>query len=204
VGLCAQLRQPVAHRDQASRAGSEASERVLELVARAGLVEILRYRCHRTTVELELPAWVAAGREQQLGPANRRLDLIRVELNILSCEPGEAGQQIVARPRLEELQQLTHAGTLDHGMYAKSSGGAPTIGVSKSGPAPSGSTTTAPLEAKNCAIWSWAASATAPGAAGASPGTLVRNVCGFFGNVGLAANARSFRNNVVRSCRLPA
>ena len=41
-----------------------------------------------------------------------------------------------------------------------------------------------PPEAKNCAICSWPASATAAAPAGARPGTRVRNVCGFFASGG--------------------
>ncbi len=46
-------------------------------------------------------------------------------------------------------------------MKARSSGNGIWIGVSKSSPAPSGSITVVPPEAKSCAIWSWPASAAA-------------------------------------------
>ena len=132
------------------RGGREPGERVLELVACIRLVEVLRHSRDRAPVELELAARVAPGREQQLGAAYGCLHLVRVELDVLPGEPGEAGQQIVARPRLEELQQLTHASqSRDVGQVLQ---GGPLSGVSNSGPAPSGSTTTAPFEAKNCAI----------------------------------------------------
>ena len=90
VRLRPQPRQPVAHRRQPLRVGGEPGERVLELVARRGIVEVVRDRGDRAPVEVELAARVAAGREQQLGPADRGLQLVRVVLDLLPREPGEA------------------------------------------------------------------------------------------------------------------
>ena len=55
------------------------------------------------------------------------------------------------------------------------SGSGPAIGVSNSGPAPSGSIVTAPPPARNVAICCCAAKASGPEA----PPMLLRNVCGF-------------------------
>src|SRR5687768_7276477 len=66
--------------------------------------------------------------------------------------------------------------TLAYGEKFNCSGRGPAIGVSNSGPGPSGSVVTAPPEARNAAICSWAETAIA------APGTVVtdvRNVCGF-------------------------
>ena len=61
-------------------------------------------------------------------------------------------------------------------MYARSSQGGTLNGVSKSGPAPSGSITVVPPEEKNSAICSCAAIATAAAPGGARPGSRVRFV----------------------------
>ena len=63
---------------------------VLELVARGRVVEIVRDRRDGAVVQLELATWIAAGREQQLGPAQRRPLLLLIELDPLPGQPGEA------------------------------------------------------------------------------------------------------------------
>jgi len=65
-------------------------ERVLEAVTCDGVVQVLSHRRDRAPVEVELTAWIATGREQQLGPARRRLHFLPVELDLLPGEPGEA------------------------------------------------------------------------------------------------------------------
>src|SRR6266508_1601579 len=82
-------------------------------------------------------------------------------------------------------------------MKARSSGTID-VGVSKNGPGPSGSSVVAPSLAKNVAICVCPASAY-----NATDGTemFVKNVCGFFGTVGSAANARSFRKSVAREAQ---
>src|SRR5882724_5816845 len=66
-------------------------------------------------------------------------------------------------------------------MKPKSSGNAPAIGTSNSGPGPSGSMVRAPLVEKKIAICDCAPTATAPGA----PTRFGRDVCGFFGERGV-------------------
>jgi hypothetical protein len=53
---------------------------------------------------------VAAGREQQLGAAERALELVGVVLDLLAREPGEREQQALAGPVLEPLQQIAGPG----------------------------------------------------------------------------------------------
>ena len=80
-----------------------------------------------------------------------------------------------------------------YGMNARSSGTID-VGVSKNGPAPSGSTVIAPSLVKKVAICCWAASAYgAPG-----PVMFVMNACGFL-VVPEAIRARSFRKSVARA-----
>ena len=81
---------PSAHCCQSLRVGGEPGERLVELRARRLVVQVGGDRADGPVVELESAARVAAGREQQLRPAQRRPPLLLVELDPLPGEPGQA------------------------------------------------------------------------------------------------------------------
>ncbi len=148
-------------RDEPNGAAPESNRPSRGLHGRTGFEDQLGHRAPAApsrSVSVACPSGVVRiGRRRRAWPAGR-LDLGGLGG---TAKKGAHGGNLVSPCR--------------YGMKFKVSGSGPTIGVSNSGPAPSGSMVTVPADARNIA--NCACAATASGAA--APPRLVRKVCGF-------------------------
>ena len=113
LGVVAEHAQSFCHRRQPDRLRLQLAKTRGELGAALGRRQVIRNRLDRAIGELDRAARVAAGREQQLSPAEGRVPLVGVEGEAEPCQIRQRRPQVRTRVEpLELLQRRPHGASL--------------------------------------------------------------------------------------------